>query len=210
MSTILREEIKTTGAGRTDTGVHAKKMVAHFDTEQILDENLVYRLNSFLPKDIAVKHIYKVKDDFHARFDATYRTYEYYISLEKNPFAQDFSWQMKKASLNLEKMNEACQILMKFEDFSSFEKIGGDNKTSICNIYRADWQQNGNEVKFTISANRFLRNMVRAIVGTMVEIGSGKIEPEDLQKIINAKNRNSAGSSAPAQGLFLVDIGYEF
>ena len=210
MSTILREEIKTTGAGRTDTGVHAKKMFAHFDTEQILSEKFPQQLNSFLPPDICVKRIFQVKDDFHARFDATYRTYEYYISLEKNPFTQNSAWQHWKRPLNVEKMNEACKILFEYEDFESFAKIGGDNKTNLCKIYKAEWEQNESELKFTISANRFLRNMVRAIVGTMVEVGSGKIQPSDLRKIIEDKNRNSAGTSAPAHGLFLVDVGFEF
>jgi len=207
---LLREEIKTTGAGRTDTGVHAKKMFAHFDSEQILDENLPYRLNSFLPEDISVKKIFEVKSDFHARFDATFRTYEYYISLEKNPFTQDFAWQFRKPDFDIENMNKACKILFEYEDFGSFAKVGGDNKTNLCKIYKAYWEQNGTELKFTISANRFLRNMVRAIVGTMVDIGSGKIPPEDLRKIIETQNRNSAGSSAPAKGLFLVDVGYEW
>lgn len=210
LSTILRREIKTTGAGRTDTGVHAKKMFAHFDTEQILDESLVHKLNSFLPPDISVKRIFKVKDDFHARFDATFRTYEYYISLDKNPFTQDTSWQIWKRNLEIDKMNEACKILFDFEDFTSFAKLHTDNKTNNCKIYKAFWEQNGTELKFTISADRFLRNMVRAIVGTMVEIGSGKIMPEGLRTIIESKNRNSAGTSAPAQGLFLVEVGYEF
>lgn len=208
LSTILKEEIKTTGAGRTDTGVHAKKMFAHFDTEQIIIEKLPHQLNSFLPPDISVKRIFQVKDDFHARFNATFRTYEYYISLEKNPFTQNSSWQHWKRSLNVEKMNEACKILFEYEDFESFAKIGGDNKTNLCKIYNAEWEQKGSELKFTISANRFLRNMVRAIVGTMVEVGLGKIKPEDLRKIIEDKNRNSAGTSAPAHGLFLVDVGY--
>lgn len=210
ISTILREEIKTTGAGRTDTGVHAIKMFAHFDTEQILSEKFPQQLNSFLPPDISVKRIFQVKDDFHARFDATFRTYEYYISLEKNPFTQNSAWQHWKRPLDVEKMNEACKILFEYEDFESFAKIGGDNKTNLCKIYKAEWEQNGSELKFTISANRFLRNMVRAIVGTMVEVGSGKIQPSDLRKIIEDKNRNSAGTSAPAHGLFLVDVGYEF
>ncbi len=210
LSTILREEIKTTGAGRTDTGVHAKKMFAHFDTEQNLDKNLPQKLNSFLPPDISVKNIFKVNDDFHARFDATFRTYEYFISLEKNPFTQDYSWQMWRRNLDIDKMNEACKILFEYEDFTSFAKLHTDNKTNFCKIYKAFWEQNGTELKFTISADRFLRNMVRAIVGTMVEIGNGKLKPEDLRKIIEDKNRNSAGTSAPAQGLFLVDIGYEF
>lgn len=210
LSTILREKIKTTGAGRTDTGVHAKKIFAHFDAENRVEENLVYKLNSFLPQDIAVHRIFLVKDDFHARFDATYRTYEYYISMNKNPFLQDSSWQMWKRNLNIDLMNEACKILFEYEDFTSFSKLHTENRTNNCKIYKAFWEQNGSELKFTISADRFLRNMVRAIVGTLVEIGNGKMQPDDLRKIIEDKNRNSAGTSAPAQGLFLVDVGYEF
>lgn len=210
LSTILREEIKITGAGRTDTGVHAKKIIAHFNTEKKPGEQLVYQLNSFLPEDIAVKKIFGVRNDFHARFDATFRTYEYYIDLEKNPFTQDSAWQIWKRDLDVDRMNEACKILFEYEDFTSFSKLHTENKTNNCKIYKAFWEQNGTEIKFTISADRFLRNMVRAIVGTMVEIGNGKIEPSDLRTIIEDKNRNSAGTSAPAQGLFLVDVGYEF
>lgn len=210
LSTILREEIKTTGAGRTDTGVHAKKIFAHFDTEKILDQELVRRLNSFLPADISIKRIFPVKDDFHARFDATYRTYEYYISLEKNPFTEESAWQHWRKPLDITKMNEACKILFEYEDFTSFAKLHTDNKTNLCKIYKAEWEQNGSELKFTVSANRFLRNMVRAIVGTMVEVGSGKLKPEDVRKVIEDKHRNSAGTSAPAHGLYLVDVGYDF
>lgn len=210
LSTILREEIKTTGAGRTDTGVHAKKIFAHFDTEKILDQELVRRLNSFLPADISIKRIFPVKDDFHARFDATYRTYEYYISLEKNPFTEESAWQHWRKSLDVKKMNEACKILFEYEDFTSFAKLHTDNKTNLCKIYKAEWEQHGSELKFTVSANRFLRNMVRAIVGTMVEVGSGKLQPEDVRKVIEDKHRNSAGTSAPAHGLYLVDVGYDF
>lgn len=210
LSTILREEIKTTGAGRTDTGVHAKKIFAHFDTEKILDQDLTRKLNSFLPPDISVKRIFQVKDDFHARFDATYRTYEYYISLEKNPFTEESAWQHWRRPLDIELMNEACKILFEYEDFTSFAKLHTDNKTNLCKIYKAEWEQNGSELKFTVSANRFLRNMVRAIVGTMVDIGAGKLQPEDLRKVIENKNRNSAGTSAPAHGLYLVDVGYDF
>jgi tRNA pseudouridine38-40 synthase len=210
LSTILREEIKIIGAGRTDTGVHAKQIFAHFDTEKIIGENLVYQLNSFLPEDIAVQKTFKVKSDFHARFDATFRTYEYFISLEKNPFTQDSSWQIWKRDLDINLMNEACKVLFEYHDFTSFSKIHTENHTNNCRIYKAFWEQNGTELKFTISADRFLRNMVRAIVGTMVEIGNGKIEPRDLRKIIEDKNRNSAGTSAPSQGLFLVDVGYDF
>lgn len=210
LSTILRTEIKTTGAGRTDTGVHAKKMFAHFDFEKNISDQLVYQLNSFLPPSIAVKRIFEVKEDLHARFSATYRTYEYYISLEKNPFTENSAWQHWRRPLDVNKMNEACKILFEYEDFGSFAKIGGDNKTNICKIYRADWEQNGNELKFTVSADRFLRNMVRAIVGTMVEVGSGKIPPSAMRDVIEAQNRSEAGSSAPAHALFLVDVGYEF
>jgi len=209
LSTILREAIKTTGAGRTDTGVHAKKMFAHFETEKNLDENLVHKLNSFLSENIAIKTIFKVADDMHARFSATYRTYEYYISLDKNPFSKDSSWQYwRQKPLEIDLMNEACKILFEYEDFTSFAKLHTDNKTNICKIYRAEWEKTGNQLKFTISADRFLRNMVRAIVGTMVEVGSGKITPHDMRQIIEDKYRNSAGVSAPAHGLFLVDVGY--
>lgn len=210
LSTILRENIKTTGAGRTDTGVHAKKMFAHFDTEQALDGNLSRRLNSFLPPDISVKRIFQVKDDFHARFDATFRTYEYYISLEKNPFTQESAWQHWRKPLDVDTMNEACTILFEYEDFTSFAKLHTDNKTNLCKIYKAEWEQHGSELKFTVSANRFLRNMVRAIVGTMVEVGTGKLKPEEVRKVIEDRHRNSAGTSAPAHGLYLVDVGYEF
>lgn len=208
LSTLLRKKIKTTGAGRTDTGVHAKKMFAHFDTEITLPKDFVYRLNAFLPPSISIKQIISVDENLHARFDATYRTYEYYISLSKNPFTEKTAWQFWKGNLEVEKMNEACKILFEHIDFTSFSKLHTDVKTNNCKIFKAYWEQNGDELKFTISADRFLRNMVRAIVGTMIEIGSGKIQPNDLHDIILQKNRNSAGTSAPAHALFLVDIGY--
>ena len=209
LSTMLREQIKITGAGRTDTGVHAKKIFAHFDTNKDINENLTYQLNSFLPQDISIKRVFTVEDDFHARFDATFRTYEYKISLDKNPFTQDSSWQIWKRDLDINLMNEACEILFEYQDFTSFSKLHTGNKTNNCKIYKAFWEKDGSELKFTISADRFLRNMVRAIVGTMVEIGNGKIRPKDLRNIIEDKNRNSAGTSAPPQGLFLVDVGYD-
>ena len=209
LSTMLREQIKITGAGRTDTGVHAKKIFAHFDTDKDINENLTYQLNSFLPQDISIKRVFNVEDDFHARFDATFRTYEYKISLDKNPFTQDSSWQIWKRHLDINLMNEACEILFQYQDFTSFSKLHTGNKTNNCKIYKAFWEKDGSELKFTISADRFLRNMVRAIVGTMVEIGNGKIRPKDLRNIIEDKNRNSAGTSAPPQGLFLVDVGYD-
>ncbi len=210
LSTILRENMKTTGAGRTDTGVHAKQFFAHFDTEKPIDEKLIYQLNSFLPADISIHRIFSVKPDLHARFDAKFRTYEYYISLEKNPFTQESAWQLWRRNLDAERMNEACKILFEYEDFTSFSKLHTGSKTNNCRIYKAEWEQNGTELKFTISADRFLRNMVRAIVGTMIEIGNGKLEPKALRQIIEDKNRNSAGTSAPAHGLFLVEVGYDF
>lgn len=210
LSTLLREKIKTVGAGRTDTGVHAKKMFAHFETEQTVGDKLVHQLNSFLPADISIQRIFTVKNNFHARFDATFRTYEYYISLEKNPFTQDSAWQLWRRKFDVDKMNEACKILFEYEDFTSFAKLHTDNKTNLCKIYKAEWEQNGTELKFTVSANRFLRNMVRAIVGTMIEVGSGKIQAEDVRNVIENKNRNSAGVSAPAHALYLVDVGYDF
>ena len=209
LSTKLRAEIKIVGAGRTDTGVHAKKMFAHFETEEKLDENFVYQLNSLLPEDISVQRIFVVKNDFHARFDATFRTYEYQISLEKNPFTTDFSWQIRRGKIDVEKMNEACKILLETTNFTSFAKLHAENKTNNCKIYKAVWEQNVNELKFTISADRFLRNMVRAIVGTMIDLGAGKTSLEDFREIILAKNRNLAGTSAPPQGLFLVDVAYD-
>lgn len=210
LSTLLREQIKTTGAGRTDTGVHAKKMFAHFETSQSLPADLVKRLNSFLPESIAVHGIFEVEENAHARFDATFRTYEYHISLEKNPFNTETAWQFWRQSLNVEKMNEACEILFEYEDFTSFAKLHADNKTNFCRIYRAEWKRVDGGLIFTISADRFLRNMVRAIVGTMVSIGTGKMQPEELRKVIERKDRGAAGTSAPAHGLFLVDVGYKF
>lgn len=209
LSTILRSEIKTVGAGRTDTGVHAKKIFAHFDVDQVLSPKLKQQLNSFLPKDIAVHRIFRVKDDFHARFDATYRSYQYCIHTEKSPFLEDFSWYHRK-DLDLQAMNDASKILFEYKDFESFSKVGSDNKTTICEIREAFWDKNGSQITFNISADRFLRNMVRSIVGTMVDVGTGKLSSQDLHSIITAKNRGKAGISAPAHGLFLVDVGYNY
>jgi len=210
LSVILNEKINIVGAGRTDTGVHAKKTYAHFDTYQKFDDNVVYRLNSFLPKDISIQKIFQVESSLHARFSAIFRSYEYYISLEKNPFNYKFAWQLWRKNLDVAEMNNACKILFEYKDFSSFAKLHSDNKTNFCEIKEAFWEKSSNQLIFTISADRFLRGMVRAVVGTMVDIGLGKIKPNDLCRIIEDKNRNSAGSSAPAHGLFLVDVGYNF
>jgi tRNA pseudouridine38-40 synthase len=210
LKTILRTPIAIVAAGRTDSGVHAREMFAHFDIEETLEiEKLVRKLNSFLPKDIAIFNILRVHDDAHARFDATKRTYEYHIHTQKNAFECDDSWHYSNA-LNLSKMNEACDILFKHTDFECFSKTHTDVNTFNCKIYQANWKQNGNHLIFTITADRFLRNMVRAIVGTMINIGLEKIAVDDLNKIIESKNRSQAGFSVPAHGLYLTKIEYDY
>ena len=208
LSKILGQEISIVGAGRTDSGVHAKKMYAHFDYDGELKPDLVKHLNSFLPKDIAIFTIHQMHPEAHARFDATARSYNYYISPFKNPFTFESAWVFNR-TLDLDKMNDAAQLLIKKGDFGSFAKIHTDVKTNICDVREAFWRVNDNgELIFQITADRFLRNMVRAIVGTLVEVGMGKLTKEDLAKIIESKHRSSAGASAPAQGLYLVDVQY--
>lgn len=207
ISLKLREEITVIGAGRTDTGVHASFFVAHFSTSKIITDNFVYKLNSFLPKDIVVKKIIKVKENAHARFDAIKRTYKYYISTQKNPFNTDFELVLLK-NLDIDKMNKCCDILNKYEDFTSFCKLHTDTKNNNCNIFYSKWEKIGNQIIFTITANRFLRNMVRAIVGTMLDVGENKISISEFKNIIEKKNRALAGHSAKAKGLFLYDIKY--
>lgn len=210
LSMLLREPIKIVGAGRTDTGVHAKKMFAHFETAVVMPEDLVHRLNSFLPPDIAVKDIFMVNSQLHARFSALYRTYEYHISTEKSPFTENSAWQYWRRSLDVNAMNEACKYLLELNDFTSFAKLHSDNKTNFCQLTKAFWTKSGPDLKFTISSDRFLRNMVRSIVGTMVEVGLGKLKPIEIMRIADKKDRNAAGSSAPSHGLYLVDVGYDF
>jgi len=210
LSTILEEEILTTGAGRTDTGVHASFFCAHFDSsKQNLDthKNLIFRLNRYLPKDISVNSIQSVIPDAHARFGAISRTYRYYITRVKDPFMEESAWFIH-GTLDVEKMNMACRILMEYEDFTSFARLHSDNKTNICRISRAEWTEDGDTLIFTIKADRFLRNMVRAIVGTMVETGMGKLGLEEFRRVITDKDRGSAGKSAPAKGLFLTNVEY--
>ena len=211
MSQILRSEIETVGAGRTDTGVHASKFFAHFDfnkkfsSEELID--LVYKINSNLPNDIAISKIIQVKEDAHARFSALSRTYKYYISPNKNPFKFDSSY-FYKGNLEIDLMNEACKILFEYIDFTSFSKLHTQTKTNNCKIYIAKWQIEEDMIVFTIKADRFLRNMVRAIVGTLLDVGRGKIDIEKFREIIEKKSRCEAGFSVPACGLFLVDIEY--
>jgi tRNA pseudouridine38-40 synthase len=210
LSVVLNEEVATLGAGRTDTGVHARLFCAHFDcsSPDISGiKNLVFRLNCFLPKDISVKEIRKVVPGANARFSAVSRTYKYYISKIKDPFMEDSSWFIH-IPLDLKFMNEACSVLFNHSDFTSFSKLHSDTKTNICKIYSAEWTEEGNSLVFTIKADRFLRNMVRAIVGTMVEAGEGKLSIDEFNEIILKKDRCSAGRSAPAKGLFLTDIEY--
>lgn len=207
---ILKDSFELVGAGRTDAGVHAAQMYAHFDTETVFDpQEIVRKLNSFLPEDIAVFSIFEVKDEAHTRFDATARTYEYHIHLKKNVFSKDLSWYHYR-KLNIDKMNEAAKILLEYEDFECFSKTHTDVFTFNCTITEAFWQLKGDNLIFTISANRFLRNMVRAIVGTLINIGLEKIKVEEMRNIIESKNRGKAGFSVPAHGLYLTKVTYPY
>ncbi len=198
------------GAGRTDTGVHAKVMYAHFDFESPIDTaKLVHKLNSYLPKDIVVYAIILVAEHAHARFDATKRTYEYRIHSFKDAFLQEQSWYFFQ-KLDVDLMNKAAKILLKHTNFQCFSKVNTDVNTFDCTIYEAYWEQDKNNLVFTISANRFLRNMVRAIVGTLVNVGLHKITLETFNTIIESKNRDLAGFSVPAHGLYLTEIDYDY
>ena len=210
VSVILNSEINLMGAGRTDTGVHATEMYAHFDFEKPFDlKSIVHKLNSYLPKDIVVYAVIPVPDEAHARFDATKRTYEYHINSFKDAFLQDGSWYFHK-KLDLDSMNEASKLLFNHTDFQCFSKVNTDVNTFDCTIFEAYWQQKDNQIVFTISANRFLRNMVRAIVGTLVNVGLHKINLDDFNEIIKSKNREKAGFSVPAHGLYLTKIEYDY
>jgi tRNA pseudouridine38-40 synthase len=209
LTTLLRMPVEVVGAGRTDTGVHARKMVSHFDINAELDcQQLVYKLNKLLPRDIAVQHVEQVSDDMHARFSAKSRTYHYYVHLGKNPFLRSYSWQLY-GNPDFELMNKAAVVLMEYMDFTSFSKVNTDTKTNDCTITEAHWDRVGEgQWRFTITANRFLRNMVRAIVGTLMEVGRGRMTIEQLRQVIEAKDRCRAGDSVPGNALFLVDVKY--
>jgi len=209
LRTILREEIDVTGAGRTDTGVHARLMVAHFDTDNMLVEtdDFVRKLNSILPKDIAADKVVKVKVDAHARFDALSRKYEYHVYVGKNVFKEHLALRLYNP-FDFELMNAAAARLVKYTDFTSFSKLHTDVKTNNCVIAYAKWEQQDDEWVFSIEADRFLRNMVRSVVGTLFDVGTGKITVQDFCQIIEAKDRCKAGVSVPAHGLYLVDIRY--
>jgi len=210
VSVVLNAEINLMGAGRTDTGVHAKEMYAHFDFKTPLDsQNLIHKLNSYLPKDIVIYDIIPVHKEAHARFDATKRTYEYHINSFKDAFLQDQSWYYHQ-KLDVDLMNEASKLLLNHTDFQCFSKVNTDVNTFDCTIFEAHWQQENDKLVFTISSNRFLRNMVRAIVGTLVYVGLHKITLEDFNNIIASKNRSEAGFSVPAHGLYLTKIDYDY
>lgn len=209
LSVLLQEEIKVIGAGRTDAGVHASNYVAHYNTSgsSLSEEDLVFKLNSYLPPDIAIEAIKRVKDDAHARFDAVSRTYRYIINIKKDPFSNNESTYIW-AKLDLDAMNMAAEYLQDYNDFKSFSKVHTDVKTHKCKIYYSAWFEEGDKIIFEIRADRFLRNMVRAIVGTMLDIGTGKIRPDYIKTIIEAKNRSEAGKSVSPDGLFLTAIEY--
>ncbi|MEM8845645.1 MAG: tRNA pseudouridine(38-40) synthase TruA [Bacteroidota bacterium] len=208
MSTLLRERIEVVGAGRTDTGVHAKEMYAHFDWEPTIDLNdFTLRMNAFLPEDISIMAITKVTSDAHARFHASERTYEYWVIQEKNPFYTDFAYCVKQP-LDVDAMNQASSILLEYSDFECFSKSNTDVKTFICDVRKAEWTFKGDKLVFTISADRFLRNMVRAVVGTLLEVGLGKRKPMEMHDVLNSKSRAKAGVSVPAKGLYLTQVLY--
>lgn len=219
LSTLLRQPTEVTGAGRTDAGVHASMMVAHFDwpadhkgegcEEMPLDcTQLTYKLNRLLPPDVAVQAVRPVGPEMHARFSATRRTYHYYIHTRKDPFLRGYSWQVN-VPLDFALMNEAAQVLLEYSDFTSFSKTGTDVKTNICQLTEARWEQlKPGEWRFTVSANRFLRNMVRAIVGTLVEVGRHRMTISQMRHAIEAKDRQRAGESVPGHALYLINIEY--
>ena len=210
LSLLLREEIQVTGAGRTDTGVHARQMAAHFDTDAPIDDCtlLAARLNGVLPCDIGVDRVVAVPDDKHARFSATARTYRYYIHYGKNPFARQYALQTHY-KLDFEQMNKAGRILLEHDDFGAFCKAGSDVKTTLCRVTHAAWHANGAEAwYFEITANRFLRNMVRAVVGTLIEVGRGRMSLDEFRQVIESGSRTKAGESMPAKALFLERVDY--
>ncbi|NER10635.1 tRNA pseudouridine38-40 synthase [Muriicola jejuensis] len=208
MSTLWRADIRLVGAGRTDAGVHARQLFAHFDMEQPLEKDeAVRRLNAFLPEDISVEAIYKVVPNAHARFDALERTYEYVVVQKKDPFMHDWA-HLIHLPLDLEAMNHACAELLKHTDFECFSKSNTDVKTYVCHLKEAHWSREGARLVFRITADRFLRNMVRAIVGTLLDVGLGKSDVENVNSIIKSRDRGEAGVSVPAKGLYLTKILY--
>ena len=207
LSTILNKKIQVVGAGRTDAGVHAKQMFAHFDYDVHFEsKNLIFRLNSFLPNDIAINDVFRVKENINARFDALSRTYQYHIIHNKNPFSK--TAYLFQRNLDVKQMNLACKYLEGKQDFTSFSKVNTQTFTNNCHVFFAKWESVNNELFFTVKADRFLRNMVRAVVGTLLDVGVGKINPVDISNIIALKDRSKSGVSVPASGLSLVEVEY--
>lgn len=208
LSKLLGETIGIVGCGRTDTGVHATDFYAHFDYNGSRDvTDAAFRLNRFLPPDIVVYAIYPVGEEDHTRFGATARTYHYKVATRKNPFTTESHWLIDQP-LDVSAMNEAANVLFDYSDFTSFSKVGTQVKTNLCEIMQAEWLEGDGELIFVVKANRFLRNMVRAIVGTLVDVGLGKSTVEDVRNIIEEQNRSAAGTSVPAHGLYLVRVDY--
>jgi tRNA pseudouridine38-40 synthase len=209
MSVVLKQAIEIVGSSRTDSGVHAEQQFAHFDTDMpVADiDRKIYAINCILPKDVAIKRIFEVADDFHARFAATHRCYEYRIALQKNPFLTHLAY-IFTHPLDVNLMNQAASLLLNYTDFECFSKVNTDVKTFDCSIEYAYWEQQGQLLVFRIKANRFLRGMVRAIVGTLIEVGQQKRSIADFEAVIQSKNRKNAAAQAPAEGLFLTEVGY--
>jgi tRNA pseudouridine38-40 synthase len=203
----LHEEVTITGAGRTDAGVHAINYIAHFDTTRKIDTRFIEQVNRFLPNDIVIHTIKPVIPEAHARFSALSRTYEYRITREKNPFINRYSLYYK-GDLDIERMNNAAEILLHEKDFTSFSKLHSDNKTNDCHVMYARWLEQDNMLVFTICADRFLRNMVRAVTGTLLDVGKGKLDMAGFKHVLNSRNRQAASTSAPAKALFLVNVDY--
>ena len=210
LSKILNNKIEIVGCGRTDAGVHAKQYFAHVDIEKALPENFLYRINNMLPEDIAIQKIFDVKPDFHARFDAINRTYNYFIHFEKNPFLEDYSFLLLNKTLDISAMNHCLSLILGEHDFSCFEKKGSDNKTSVCVLKDAFFEQNENGLVFTITANRFLRNMVRRITAAMLMLGLNQLSAEEIILAVLEKKELQVKMAVPAKGLFLWKIEYDF
>ncbi|MCR5114763.1 MAG: tRNA pseudouridine(38-40) synthase TruA [Bacteroidales bacterium] len=208
LTLLLREEVAVTGCGRTDTGVHASQFFAHFDVEQPVDcERLTNKLNSFLPKEIVIYRTFPVAPDLHARFSATARTYKYYVAIDKDCFRYPYSYRMFK-KLDVERMNAAAALLLEVDDFTSFSKLHTQTRTNKCRVSAAAWRMEDGLLVFTITADRFLRNMVRAIVGTLLQVGKGQLLLEEFQSVVERHDRCAAGDSVPAHALFLTRVEY--
>ena len=209
LQVFYRQELPLTGSSRTDSGVHARRNYFHFDSAFEILPKHVYNINAILPNDIFIRRIFRVKDDAHCRFHATHRMYQYYISREKDVFAQELSWHYPyKTDIN--KLNEAASLLFQYDDYTSFSKRNTQTFTKLCTILQSEWIEEGDKLVFKVKANRFLRGMVRGLVATQLQVGRGKISIESFKQIIEAKNCAKADFSAPAHGLFLEEVGYDF